>query len=118
VKLKTSELEDAALAYAVELANGYEPGSADMAPYLFTSRRVKPDSDWATGGPLIERQGMHLERVVGIKHSDPPHWKAVRWQGAKRPPIIGKGPTPLVAVCRCYVAGELGDEVEIPEELL
>jgi hypothetical protein len=28
------------------------------------------------------------------------------------------GPTPLIAVMRCYVALKLGDEVEIPEELI
>lgn len=28
------------------------------------------------------------------------------------------GPTPLIAAMRCYVASKLGDEVEIPEELL
>ena len=28
-----------------------------------------------------------------------------------------KGPTPLVAAMRCYVASRLGDEVEISEEL-
>lgn len=29
-----------------------------------------------------------------------------------------KGSTPLVAAMRCYVAAELGDEVEVPDELL
>jgi hypothetical protein len=28
------------------------------------------------------------------------------------------GPTPLIAAMRCYVASKLGDEVEVPEELL
>ena len=26
--------------------------------------------------------------------------------------------TPLIAACRCFVASKLGDEVEIPDELL
>jgi hypothetical protein len=111
VKLKTSELEDAALAYAVELANGYEPGSADMAPYLFTSRRVKPDSDWATGGPIIEREEIFLAKsVLG-------GWSASIYTGPRNCVVYG-GPTPLIAAMRCYVASKLGDEVEIPEELL
>jgi hypothetical protein len=29
-----------------------------------------------------------------------------------------QGPTPLIAAMRCYVASKLGDEVEIPEELI
>jgi hypothetical protein len=28
------------------------------------------------------------------------------------------GDTPLIAAMRCYVASELGDEVDVPEELL
>jgi hypothetical protein len=28
------------------------------------------------------------------------------------------GPTPLIAAMRCFVASRLGDEVDIPEELL
>ena len=28
------------------------------------------------------------------------------------------GPTPLVATMRCYVASKLGDEVDVPDELV
>jgi hypothetical protein len=28
-----------------------------------------------------------------------------------------RGPTPLIAAMRCYVASKLGDEVDVPEEL-
>ena len=28
-----------------------------------------------------------------------------------------QGPTPLIAAMRCYVASQLGDEVEIPGEI-
>jgi len=39
-------------------------------------------------------------------------------QADENDPIIhGKGPTPLIAAMRCYVASKLGDEVEIPQEL-
>jgi hypothetical protein len=30
---------------------------------------------------------------------------------------FAQGPTPLIAAMRCYVASQLGDEVEVPEEL-
>lgn len=30
----------------------------------------------------------------------------------------GYGPTPLIAAMRCFVASKLGDEVEVPDELL
>jgi hypothetical protein len=29
-----------------------------------------------------------------------------------------EGPTPLVAAMRCYVASKMGDEVDVPEDLL
>ena len=32
--------------------------------------------------------------------------------------LLFSGPTPLVAAMRCYVASKLGDEVEVPDELL
>jgi hypothetical protein len=28
------------------------------------------------------------------------------------------GPTPLIAAMRCFVASKLGDEVDVPKELL
>jgi hypothetical protein len=101
MKVKTSELTGPALAYAVELANGGIPGSPDMALYLFTSRRVKPDSDWSQGGPIIEREGIAI-------YGD---WYATMVEKTY------EGATPLIAAMRCYVASQLGAEVEIPEEL-
>lgn len=32
--------------------------------------------------------------------------------------FAGKAPPPLIAAMRCYVASKLGDEVDIPEELV
>ena len=68
--------------------------------------RYSPSTDWAQGGPLIE---------LGIAVSFGPQWTAVHSQRLGR---CYYGPTPLIAICRCYVASKLGDEIEIPEELL
>jgi hypothetical protein len=48
-----------------------------------------------------ERQDQWLARVVGENTT-----------------YLMFGPTPLIAAMRCYVASKLGDEIEIPEELL
>jgi hypothetical protein len=40
------------------------------------------------------------------------------WYATNRKGAYGLGPTPLIAVMRCYVASKLGDTVDIPEELL
>lgn len=77
-----------------------------------------PTTDWSQGGPIIEREKigiMHIENrqahqqwAAGEHDSDYPDrfWEVVC------------GPTPLIAAMRCFVASRLGDEVEIPEELI
>ena len=65
-----------------------------------------PSTDWAQGGPIIERE------KIDILHEHDMRWVAVPQKGVER-----YGPTPLIAAMRCYVASQMGDEVEIPEEL-
>jgi hypothetical protein len=82
-------------------------------------------SDWSRGGPIIERESM--ER--GCRCGDPsrPVWASSLttrdWsRGSRhRDAVFGvwlRGPTPLIAAMRCYVASKLGDEVEVPDELI
>ena len=68
-------------------------------------------SNWANGGPIIEREGIAL-RPNGAT------W--VAYAKGKLVDIVYpmEGPTPLIAVCRCYVASKLGDVVEVPDELV
>lgn len=68
-----------------------------------------PSTDWAQGGPIIEREGIWLRKMGK-------NWDAINgWFPAN---IIQTGPTPLIAAMRCFVASKLGDEVEVPEELV
>lgn len=62
-------------------------------------------TDWSQGGPIIDRE------KIGFTYSDKGYWIADTVEA------IQKGPTPLIAAMRCYVASKFGDEVEIPEEL-
>ena len=62
-----------------------------------------PLTNWAQGGPILER-----EKIGVFPLGDARGWAAG----------FQSGPTPLIAIMRCYVASELGDEVEVPEELL
>ena len=71
--------------------------------------RYSPSTDWAQGGPIIERNYIDI-----IWDSGNNEWNASMIQGR----FVEEGPTPLIAVMRCYVASKLGDVVEIPEELL
>ena len=64
-------------------------------------------SDWAHGGPILEREVISVYRMT----SD--------WSAAYNPSgATQDGPTPLIAAMRCYVSNRLGNEVEVPEELL
>ena len=64
-------------------------------------------SDWAHGGQIIESEGISIYRMT----SD--------WSAAYNPSgATQDGPTPLIAAMRCYVSNRLGNEVEVPEELL
>ena len=112
---KTSELTGAALDWAVAKCEGYEVVRMRGNEITFldrtddgalNERQIGYSTDWAQGGPIIERERINIsdDGGDGWKADDSiDHW--------------GYGPTPLVAAMRCYVASKLGDEGEIPEEL-
>lgn len=64
-----------------------------------------PSSDWAHGGPIIER-----ERI----ETTPRHTSERGWFANYSPVndgAVSVGPTPLIAAMRAYVASKYGDEV-------
>jgi len=103
--MKTSVLTGAALDWAVAKCEGLAVGDratkwrAENCPHLYST-------DWAQGGPIIERERVQLV-YIGLE------WEA--WIDTDG--IFCKGPTPLIAAMRCFVASKLGDEVEIPKEI-
>lgn len=104
--MKTAELQGAALNNAVhELACPDEPikEGCTAPPY---------STDWAFGGPIIEREGIAMTKMQDAE---------VSWSADSNPwedwSTIHEGPTPLIAAMRCYVASKLGDEVDVPKEL-
>jgi hypothetical protein len=108
--MKTSELTGIALDWAVAKC-GFVQGTARS---LITSE-VKPYStDWAQGGPIIEREEIDITCIDGPEEIK---WKAIRLTRNKKSVHVLKGSTPLIAAMRCFVTYKLGDEVEIPEEL-
>lgn len=99
--MKTSELTDAALDWSVTKCQ-FIAGTANS----LISREVKPYStNWAHGGPIIEREKITLE------------WTGENWCAYIRHDEEEFGIKPLIAAMRCYVASKLGDEIELPEEL-
>lgn len=114
-QVKTSELQGAALDWAVAKVEGLLDKWGVCAPVGF-----KPSTDWAQGGPIIERELVAIDQHwLNLTAEHPGSWE---WSAS----IVGEdpiqtwinGPTPLIAAMRCYVASKLGDVVSIPEELL
>lgn len=109
MKIKTQDLTGAALDWAVAKCE-YPEQSINTAlgfPYLVFGR-FNPSTDWAQGGPIIEREGILFART-----NDGEMYRA--WIVRRNASAIG--PTHLIAAMRCYVASRLGDEVDIPEDL-
>jgi hypothetical protein len=109
--MKTSELTGAALDWAVAKAEGY----TGVALESRTGEWYTPSTNWAQGGPIIERENINIETWHGAWQAeleflpdDDTHYRYGK----------GAGPTPLIAAMRCYVASKLGEDVSIPEELL
>lgn len=100
-KVKTSELSGVDLDRAVMMIEGLDG-------YFY------PSENWDDCGPIIEREWLQLtpwpnesdedKRWHCVQHDTPVQWHAY-------------GPTPLIAAMRCYVASEMGDEVEVPMNL-
>ncbi len=118
MKMKTSELIDPALDWAVAEASGtpiYRSGRTLTRMDMDGNAYWQPTIDWAQAGPVIEREKISLEHLYGAGDAGEDVWVATRMEG----PSFSEeqGPTALVAAMRCYVAACLGDEIEIPEEL-
>lgn len=69
-----------------------------------------PSVNWAQGGPILEKMlksGVTTWNFMGECFFE-----------LAEENILQNGSTPLIAGLRCYCCSKLGDEVEIPEELL
>ena len=130
--MKTSELIGPALDWAVAKSEGINP-TFNMKSHGGTwhgwwvanpvyRRMPHYSTDWSKGGPIIEREGIVTDCLRTCGQID--GWIAATEQLKEdtedeySAPVEFHGPTPLIAAMRCYVASKLGDEVDIPKELL
>lgn len=120
MKVKTAELSGVQLDYAVamsvdhpvkvisgDVCSMHEDGNEWM-PYEY----FKPSTDWSHCGELV-----NPHEVAFAPHPVGRLWRAC----ALKAPInnvIEEGETPQIAICRAVVASKLGDEVDIPDELM
>lgn len=100
MKLKTKNLIGAALDWAVAKCEGvsYTGG-------------YSPSTDWSQGGPIVEQCEIDLRVVTeGV-------WEASKvFEDLEFHSYLGGAP--LVAAMRCHVASKLGNEADVPDELL
>lgn len=142
MKVKVSEATRHALDWMVAMAEGDRvfrprvgrPDDWDKEAYLhdgsdnrwvvrvqsksrarFVDCTYSPSTSWPQGGPIIERiKGFEFKQWLESTPATCCQAEIHNYEGD----WIQFGPTPLIAAMRCYVVSRLGDEVEVPEELL
>lgn len=85
----------------------WEEGFPTTMPYMQIGRTYSPSRSWSQGGPLMEKGKLVISPDTGKG------WSARSFMDA----VEHYGETPLIAAMRCYVADNLGAEVDIPEGL-
>lgn len=119
MKIKTSELEGAALDWAVSYATNGSKAFFDAFGARMLGRSIaksvsngdiRPSTDWSQGGPILESRMIeaysNCEHEVFVANEQTMTYS------------LGEGDTLLIAAMRAIVASEIGDEVDVPEELL
>ena len=130
MKIKTSELTGDALDLAVAKCKGLATHKDAVLngttmhgwwisglfsdPNTWTPLAMfNPSTDWSQGGSIIEREKISLE----CKHDG--WWVAsYQYNYVDDKEYLQLSETPLISAMRCYVASKLGDEVEVPDELI
>jgi hypothetical protein len=111
--MKTSELTGHALDWAVAMCEGIDHDTAALNIMFGDDNDwfLAPSTDWAQGGPIIEREGIGVYQYRGA-------WSAhCPLPNGGLHACMENQPTPLIAAMRCYVASKLGAEVDVPELL-
>lgn len=111
--MKISELTGAALDWAV--AKCEKPDwLGNQAEVYVLKAGFHPSTNWEQGGAIIER-----ERISVTPRGN--YWNALYHDnifeddGSEH---SQEALTPLIAAMRCYVESKLGDEIDVPEELI
>lgn len=152
MKMKTSDLTDAALDWAVAKCEGetyedYRVKDGELHAKFcgaWLSHAYSPSTNGVQGGQIIERENISVIRVDDDYELDSrgfctririPVWAAVHdeyhsacEQYGRYGDYFGRsyevdsaavlGPTPLIAAMRAYVASKLGDEIDVPSDLI
>lgn len=133
MKINTSELEGAALDWAVAQSVGNKnvyilDGGVVYDEFIeqhgdYFPADYSPSTDWSQLGPLLEQTHCYPNRYMD-ECSDVVESRRffvvteIVDTVSVSTNILAEGPTPLIAACRAIVASKLGDTVDVPEELV
>jgi hypothetical protein len=126
MNISTENLEGSALDWAVAKVMGHKIADNCYRDYIRIhlpnpkqsgyTMAFCPSTDWALGGAIIEREEISIHR--NAPSSKGREWEAMGSITAKGAGYTwGYGATPLIAAMRCYVKAQLGDVVDVPNEL-
>lgn len=83
-----------------------------LAAVKGTADDFHPSTNREQGHQIVERE------MISTVYRAGEYWLAYTHENYKGNASDGIGPTPLVAAMRCYVASKLGEEIEVPDNLL
>ena len=119
-KIKTGELIDAALDWAVQeieyqrmIAKGEHVKQWALDDHRAGASINPYSTDWLWGGQILERENISVgyQGHLGVPLDS-------LWYATNRFDACGFGQKPLTAAMRCFCCSKLGREVEVPDELL
>ena len=131
MKVKTADLLDAPLDWAVAQCKGFKKIRAMPAwsnkhgahggPQVMVSNEedssfdYRPSTNWSQGGPIVDREGIYFGPLPdkGIRA-----YRFIDGECCNIMDCWGASITRCVVAMRCFVASRFGDEVDIPDELL
>lgn len=118
MKIKTADLIGPALDWAVAQLEGKVHGYKHQL--VDDCRQVvlySPSTDWSQGGPRIVSGKINIKSNLA-RMPERPEYDWLADCPEKGLCVSFNGPTPLIAAMRCYCYAELGEYVDIPDELV
>jgi hypothetical protein len=118
-KVKTGELTGPALDWAVQeieyrrmVAEGEHVKQWALDDHRAGASINHYSTDWLWGGSILERE------QISVDFDADPECGGPCAASTRDSHCYWVGPTPLIAAMRCFCCSKLGDEVEVPDELL
>ena len=123
MKIKTADLIGPALDWAVAKCLGVTPIAVKknysegwlLYPHSNATIPLEYSSKWSQGGPIMDKEGIYF---VPLPDKGIRAFRFINGEYLNLTDCWGENITRCVVAMRCFVASRLGDEVDIPEELL